>query len=275
MNSEPIRVMSWNFLEGGCHRLPLEHGPVEDAVRMTAARALMDKYTPDIVVLNEALWSRDFQGHARDYARLFGYEYSSAHLYDRNWGNVLLSRFPIEDMVELRIYNREGFVATVHTSLGLLQVGTYHPHPSRFASNKRKDFKRIVGLFDEDLPGLLAGDFNMISPHDAPDLDRLEKGFSRFSKTPRADAQRFIDAGQWVVPTLEQMGWHDAIPVARRQYTIPTRLLTPNPSADGSAMRIDHMWSNPHCLVLDAGPLHDELADQSSDHYPLLACVNF
>ncbi len=264
-----LSAMTWNLLEGGCSRLNGRTQAISDEGRLQAAQALMAKLQPDVLILNEALWCQDFEGQARDYAQLLGFEHSVAHLYDKQWGNAILSRFPIARSHGFRIYNRGGIVATLDTGNGLVQAGTYHPHPSRYPQNKAADFEELVALFDPSLPGFVAGDFNAISPADHPDVSRLAKGFEQFSKRPREDCLRFVEGGQAIFPVLERHGWQDAV---KQPWvaTIPTRLL---PENTDSAMRIDHLWHNSGFQSLDAGTLVDPLADQASDHYPVIATL--
>ena len=266
-----LTAMTWNLLEGGCLRQEGQTRAASDPARLLAAQALVVKCRPDVLILNEALWCQHFQGEVRDYAQLLGFEHSVAHLYDHHWGNAILSRFPIERSHSFRIYNRGGIVATLNTGNGLVQSGTYHPHPSRYPQNKAADFEELMALFDSALPGFVAGDFNAISPADQPDVVRLTKGFERFSKQPMEDCLRFVEGGRSLFPVLERHGWRDAVQqpwVA----TIPTRLLPENPD---SAMRIDHLWHNSAFQSLGAGTLTDPLADQASDHYPVCATLSW
>lgn len=78
-----------------------------DRARTEAARQV-NELNPDIPVLNEALYSRQYRGYIVDYARLFGFPYQSAALYDDAWGNAVLSRCPILRSHEMRTKERGG-----------------------------------------------------------------------------------------------------------------------------------------------------------------------
>lgn len=258
--------MSWNLLEGACHTDP-SGAPHDHPQRLPAAQALVCSLSPDILVLNEALWCQPWQGHVRDYATRFGFPESCGRLYDAHWGNVILSRFPVVSRRYFDIYNRGGLVAEVLTPQGRVCVATYHPHPSRWPENKSQDFVEVAALASPGCPLLLCGDFNAISPADRPDPAALAQAFARFSQNPVESSARFIDAGQAVFPRLRQAGLRDAFLPHQRSYTMPTRMLS---DEKDSRMRIDHAWVNEGVVVEHAQVCQDPLADLASDHYPLL-----
>ncbi len=260
-----LRVMTWNLLEGG--HTPRQRPPQLDRGRLEAAKALIARVRPDVVILNEALWAEPYQGYHQNYADLFGFEHACARLYDGSWGNAILSHYPVIACQDFRIHNRGGLVSTIQAGSSRVQVGTYHPHPSRFASNKASDYRALVGGTDKTLPLVLGGDFNAISPQDHPNHEKLTEAFSRFSSTPGPDSARFIEGGQFVFQALAAEGMREAIPPAGRFPTIPTRLIASN---DDSGMRIDHIWVNEHVVVREGWVERAPEADVASDHYPVV-----
>lgn len=264
-----LRFMSWNLLEGGN-----EAGatiPTASA-RLAHAKQLVSNLNPDFLILNEALWCNPHEHSHFDYAEYFQFPHQHGHLYDQHWGNVLLSRFPIISVKQYQIYNRSGFLAIVDTPDGKIQVGTYHPHPSRYAHHKALDYHSLLNCTNPHLPTLVGGDFNAISPEDKPDPQALAKSFERFSKNPIYDSKRFIDGGNHVFEMVERLGFRDAIPPLNRKPTMPTRLIT---DTTDSAMRIDHILCNTHVWIQNGWVEKTELADLSSDHYPVLVDFSF
>lgn len=268
-----VRLMSWNLLEG-CHvpRHQNSGAPQLDYGRLAAIKAILAQYSPQVLLVNEALWCRPVEGYHMDYATLLGYEHSCAGLYDGVWGNAILSNFPILTCRTFDIYNRGGLVAVLDVNGTHLQVATYHPHPSRYPKHKAQDYLALVGQADPTLPLVLGGDFNAISPDDHPDRLALAKGFARFSKNPEIDSARFIDAGQVVFPALTEHGMRDALPSHARAPTMPTRLISPDQE---SAMRLDHIWVNDRVGVHDGKVLRQSETDLASDHYPVLVDIAF
>ena len=105
--SDRLRLVSYNLLEGLRPIAPIAGERRQlDRERADAARRVVNDLDPDMLVLNEALYSRQYRGHMVDYARLFGFPYQSAALYDDAWGNAILSRCPILRSHEMRTEDR-------------------------------------------------------------------------------------------------------------------------------------------------------------------------
>lgn len=265
----PLRIMTWNLLEGG--HTPGVVPPQVSPARTQAAQRLVEETHPDVLILNEALWAQPLNGYHCDYAALFGFSFSCARLYADHWGNAILSRFPIIACQDFRIYNRGGLISVIQTPQGMLQVGSYHPHPSRYPLNKASDYRALVEAADPGTPLVVGGDFNAISPQDQPDHGHLTQAFAAFSSNPGPDSARFIDGGREVFAALTAAGMRDGVPLAARRPTIPTRLIAPN---HDSGMRIDHLWVNQHVDVAQGWVEHSPHADVASDHYPVLLEIN-
>jgi endonuclease/exonuclease/phosphatase family metal-dependent hydrolase len=268
MTSTPLRIVSWNILEGFHRPGDTDLMPSMDPERLQAARQLILELEPDILVLNEALWCRPHNGHYVDYAKVLGFSFGFVDTYDGAWGNAILSQRPIENSRRFRIHNRGGLMATVAGDGGWsLNVATYHPHPGRYPSNKAGDYSSLLSP-NLDRALVVCGDFNSISPDDQPDEIALTKAFSRFSSQPASDLARFTDGGRKVFEALKKLDLRDAMDVGDRKFTMPTDMISLDKT---SAMRIDHIWVNPLCEVIKSSVIHHPLADLASDHYPVMA----
>lgn len=264
--SRSLRLVSFNILEGF---RPLDGMEEErrhiDRQRATAAKELVSALAPDILVLNEALFCREHEGHRVDYADLFGFAHETAALYDGAWGNAILSRHPIARSQELRIYNRGGLTAVIDSPAGQLTVASYHPHPHRQPGNKALDFTQLVaGLAG---PLIVCGDLNCISPEDAIDRAGLIQAFRAFSSNPEWAVDQFIDSGKLVFAALGTLGLRDAIPPAGRRYTIPTDLINADKR---SGIRIDHILANDAIEVVAGEVVHSPASNAASDHHPVM-----
>jgi len=261
-----LRLVSYNILEG---LRPIAAPAGErrhlDRERTEAARAVIRDLRPDILVLNEALFCRQYLGRTVDYARLFGFPYHAAALYDHAWGNAILSNCPILRTHEMRTHERGGLVALVDTPIGELTVASYHPHPGRHPADKASDFVSLVA--DLTGPLIVCGDLNCINPEDAIDRSAMVAAFSRFSREPEATVDLFIESGRNVFGVLGELGLKDAIPLAGRRYSIPTDLLNPDKS---SGMRIDHILANNEIDVIAGEVLHSAASNRASDHHPVV-----
>ena len=262
-----FRLLTYNILEGFRR---LDGGDAArrslDRARLDAAQQLFAELAADIVVLNEALYCDAYDGITIDYGALLGYPHVASALYDREWGNAILSRFPILGAEETRIYNRGGLRARIALPAGEITVASYHPHPGRAPQRKAADFAALLDGIDGAL--VLCGDFNSISPEDAVDEGRLLAGFRRFSREPEAALARFLASGRAVFALLAERGLRDAIPAAGRRYSVPTDLRSPDKEA---AMRLDHIFVSGEIAVRHGEVLHHALSELASDHHPVIA----
>jgi endonuclease/exonuclease/phosphatase family metal-dependent hydrolase len=261
-----LRLLSFNILEG---LRPREASPSErrsiDRDRREAARSVVLELAPDILVLNEALFCREFADKLVDYGDVFDFPFQAAALYDDAWGNAILSRFPITQSQEMRIYNRGGLIATIDTLDGPLTIASYHPHPRRYPENKALDFSRLVsGLTG---PALVCGDLNCISPEDNIDRLQMAEAFRSFSTNPEAAVDQFVESGKQVFRTLGELGFKDAVPPAGRRYSIPTDLINRDKS---SGMRIDHVLANDAVEVIAGEVVQNSGTNRASDHHPVM-----
>ncbi len=263
---ERLRLVSYNILEGLRPIAPVADERRQiDRERTQAAIAVVEDLRPDILVLNEALYCREYDGRTIDYAHLFGFPYEAAALYDGAWGNAILSRFPIPKVDEMKTHERGGLIAVIGTPQGDLTVASYHPHPARTPLDKASDFDRLVaGVCG---PLIVCGDFNAISPEDAFDRPAMIEGFRRFSATPEATLEQFVQSGLAVFDILSRYGLSDAVPPAGRRYSIPTDLLSLDKS---SAMRIDHVLANGGVEIVCGHVVQSPASNLASDHHPVM-----
>lgn len=260
-----LTVVSWNIWEGiGAH---IVNGVAHvNQLRLDKIRATLDEIKPDVVVLNEALWCEEENGFFIDYKKLLGFEHSHQDLYDKQWGNMIVSHRPIASTFRFRIHNRGGLRIVLENGL---TIATYHPHPSRYPAHKAQDFQTLLDGCSG--PTLVCGDFNAISPEDDIDEVALTQAFAAFSKKPATDLARFSEGGRAVFQTLTTLGFADAVSIKDRRPTIPTEAL--NPIKD-TAMRIDHAWhkNTKHC---SAHVWDNPTTQWASDHLPLVVRVQW
>ena len=265
--SPTLRLLSFNILEGFRSIAP---GASErrhiDRDRADAAQSIVRDLRPDILVLNEALFCRQYRGRMVDYARLFGFPYQAAALYDDAWGNAILSHHPIAKSHEMRTHDRGGLAAVIASPIGEFTVASYHPHPHRDAADKASDFVSLVASLHGPL--IVCGDLNCINPEDTIDRPHLIEAFRRFSNDAEAVLNRFIESGKEVFGALGELGLKDAIPQAGRRYSIPTDLISLDKS---SGIRIDHILANGAIEVMSGEIVHSPASNRASDHHPVLA----
>lgn len=269
-----VRIVGWNFLEGG---LTAAVGQVRqrDAARWAAAQALMRRLAPDILVLNEALWCTENDGRFTNFGEEFGFPYSAADRYDAEWGNAILSRYPIVDVLHAGLGDADAgeprgwSAARLATPGGPLWVATYHPHPQRQPRARVRDLEQLLANLNG--PAIFVGDLNAIDPADGIALEALVAQFCLFQPPDRAavSAGVYEEAGRLLFGSPDgvfpRLGWASA--VVGPAPTIPTALIR-RPGDPG--FRIDHAWYNPQVGLRQAWVEQAPEADVASDHYPLV-----
>jgi endonuclease/exonuclease/phosphatase family metal-dependent hydrolase len=269
-----MRIVSWNFLEGGLTP-SLEGYRAPQAARRQAAVQMMVELAPDVLILNEALFAETWEGQCENYAALFGFEYQAARLYDKAWGNAILSRWPIVD-VQARLIHREtgqnrGWLAALTGPEGRARtwVSTYHPHPQRRPHMRAADFHGFLTLL-QGQRAVLCGDLNAINPADAPNEASLLESFLRFQSpaVAKLSVSRMLESGRLLFEdVLPAFAWRDGMPVTGRHSSLPTALTR---RLGDEGLRIDHALISPDITVLGGEIALSPLADLASDHYPLV-----
>lgn len=277
------KLLFWNFLEGGLKPYNKDFNyRFNDTKRLNAAKNIVSKYKPDIFVINEALFCEKFYSQYQDYQKIFNFKYSFNKLYDKSWGNSILSNIPISDSRSELIHSSGGQNrGYLEAKLKIKQknkkdiyfnVCTYHPHPARRPFMKAKDFDSFLSG-QVKIPSILVGDLNAISPNDVFDADKIKKGFLKFKREDLVDemVNKIIESGKEIFNVLDLLKWKDVFEIFpnKKSYTIPTDLIKID---NNSQMRIDHCFinNNPDIIVNDVKIIKNEDTNIASDHYPIL-----
>jgi len=244
--------------------------------RLKAAQEVVRLEDPDILVLTEACYGigdkRDYD-IKMDYGKLFSFpNYTYARRGDYEWGSAILSKYSIIHTKN----NERGMRQHVRSIIDLngkdLMVDIAHPHPDLSEEEKLTYFKELV------LPGhkalyILAGDFNAISDQDNYNREKLISGLTGHEKNP----EKLVDSmlKTLVAPYIRSLGLVDtykAVNPNKFSYTIPTDLLSKNKD---SAMRMDFIFCSPDIKVKDAYVIKNSKTEVGSDHYPIVAVLEF
>lgn len=266
-----LSILSWNLLEGCLFPHAEGETPKIDSKKLKSAQELISYINPDILILNEALYCKEYNGYHQNYAELFDYPYFHSEIYDKSWGNIILSKYHFDDIMNQKIHlngdQNRGFIAIKTKGIW---ISTYHPHPHRKPHKRGEDFYAFLSMMNG--PALLMGDLNAINPQDNPDRDLLIKGFEKFSKDQEQAIQsvdRFLESGknlfEEILPALK---WKDGFNPLFKDFTIPTALIR---QSDESNMRIDHLLVNSEVKVNSSYVIKTSQTDIASDHYPILA----
>jgi endonuclease/exonuclease/phosphatase family metal-dependent hydrolase len=267
-----IKLMNYNILHG-FHTS--EKPFILERERLEAAKEIVKKENPDLLVLTEACFgSPNKYGISMDYQKIFGFPYyhhAPATPEGYEWGSAILSRFPITETRNLSESWMPFLRAQIDSGGTPFNIDVFHPHPNISDDKKVEKLKSTWEKYQA--PQILAGDFNALSPQDKYDREKLIMGFGTFTKDPES-AVDFLLKGR-IIPYIISQGlidtYRQANPKHREQdYTIPTDALSKNKD---SAIRLDYIFCSPDYKVSQAGIIKNSLTNKASDHYPVTAIL--
>lgn len=273
-----VRVMSWNFLEGGLTQPDDQGRRTPHNARREAAVSLVHRINPDILILNEALGGHpgpESLPHT-DYGQLFGFKYHAAALYSGAWGNAIMSRFHLLETKTDILYDESaewnrGWLATrIETPAGKLWIGTYHPHPGRQPEHRRQDMTQLLDVLNGN--AIFAGDLNAIHPDYPLQREAMLGVLTRLQGETRSQASlaAIQESGRLILGrecgVFAKRGW--SVADTGGVASIPTRLIQ---QAGDPGLCIDHLAVSPGLVIERAWIDTGEFTDEASDHYPLVA----
>jgi endonuclease/exonuclease/phosphatase family metal-dependent hydrolase len=249
--------------------------------RAAAAREVVRAEAPDILGLTEAVYCGLGGRLIRpDYAAMFGLEHLYAAGYEGEWAGCLLSRYPITRAERLPLGVGGGRsdgadrVSALRAALDCggrgLCVDLVHPSP------KISEAERVAAmtplLQSAGRPYLLFGDFNALSDEDPYDRDTLISQLRGNVERPEELAARMLD--RRLIAAVRSYDLVDALAPASRVYTLPTRLSRPH-ATQGAQLRIDYIFASRELRVERAEVIKTAAADAVSDHYPVVAVLEY
>ena len=258
-----IKIMNYNILHG-FHQINAPFALEEK--RLKAAQEIVSQENPDILVLTEAKYGRkNIYGIKMDYVKIFGYPHSYFSPNEYEYGNMILSKFPIAGKT-IPLSKRTGLKAQINLNGKILNIDVFHSYPDLTEDEKIESIKPLLNEIKENY--ILTGDFNSLSDEDYYDREELIKGFSKFDKSPEARADRFLE--RKLIPYIKSHGLKDAFSPKTRTFTLPTSTYGYGASKKEAAMRIDYFFISSKINVLKTKVIKNYLTEKASDHYPII-----
>ena len=256
-----VKIMTYNVLHG-FHQVQAPFAL--ERQRLEAAQRVVADENPDILAITEAAYGGPNQyGVSMNYAQLFGYPYVYfAPRPPYEWGNCLLSRFPIEGSTIVS-GDRTALRAEIDLGKSKLNLDIFHPDCNSTDDEKIDATSSLL----KELPDnyILTGDFNALSDEDEYDRIKLINGFRRFDPNPIKSVDRLL--AKKLIPHLKEKGLGDAFSPQTRRFTMPTSIYGPYTD---SRMRIDYFFVTPKIKALETRVIQNELTEMASDHYPIV-----
>jgi endonuclease/exonuclease/phosphatase family metal-dependent hydrolase len=243
--------------------------------RCGPAAAVVRACAPDIIGVTEAVYCGSGRGRLLrpDYARMFGLPHVHAAGFDGDWGNCVVSRFPIRHSECLPLGGGRLGVTSCAVRVTLdcdgrdVHVDVVHPSPSITETERVEAFRPLLASLKR--PYLMIGDLNALSDEDPYDQATLVKELTGHVKDPEAHAKRMLD--RQLVALIREHGLRDIAPAGRR-HTLPTRLPRSH-ATQGARLRLDYIFTSEEFRAGQAEVIENETTDRVSDHYPIFADV--
>ncbi|MBI4145685.1 endonuclease/exonuclease/phosphatase family protein [Candidatus Woesearchaeota archaeon] len=271
-----IKVMTYNVLYGLHNR----DGNLIllDLARMRAVRNIVRAEKPDILGLTEAVYCEFWTSQDRnriirvDYEQLFGLKHSYATGFEQEWGSMILSKFPIlhAERLQLGKNHRGESVSAIRATLDVngkrVHVDVVHPAPKISDNDRVTAFAPLLKTFTA--PYLMIGDFNSLSEEDAYDRKKLIREIPANGKEARVVADRMLVRN--LIPSVRSHGLEDTLPKNNRTHTIPTKSKGREPK-----LRLDYIFASRDFKVISSRVIKNKLTETASDHYPVVAELEF
>ncbi len=266
-----LRVMTYNVLYAFHERQGDTMLFQEDRAR--AVREVVRACAPDVLGVTEAVYCGPGRGRLirPDYATMFGLEHVHAGGFAGDWGNCLVSRFPILHAERLPLGGGRDEVtssalrATLDCDGREVHVDVVHPSPAITEAERVAAFVPLLSTLQR--PYLMIGDLNALSDEDPYDHATLVAQLTGHVEQPEVLATRMLD--RRLIATVREQGLRDLAPPGRR-HTLPTRLPRPH-ATQGARLRLDYIFASDDFRVERVEVIDNEATDRASDHYPIVA----
>ncbi len=229
--------------------------------RLEASKRIVKKENPDILCLCEANFAGPNPFNIKmDYQKIFGYRYVYFASRKRQFGNMILSNYPMDKVYsfsdERFICLRAKFIIKGED----LYLDIVHPSPRL----KSKDAIRYMAsvLNDKKDNYILTGDFNALSDEDKYDIKKIKRLMKRID--PEKTLKSLLDRR-----LLSWLGKQKLIDVMKKfegGFTMPTDLIDKKKE---SPLRIDYFFASKKIKIKDAKVIRGKDTEMASDHYPI------
>ncbi len=268
-----FRVMTYNALYGFHERS--DEALIYREERAGAARDVVRAEAPDVVALTEGAYF----GHRgrvvrHDFAAMFALPHVACAGSEGEWGNVLVSRFPIVRAERLPLGRSpkgappSALRATLDCGGREVHIDVVHPSPHVAESERVEAFAPLLATMRT--PYILLGDFNALSDEDDYSAEALVAQMQGHVAEPEAVAARMLD--RKLLASVRASGLVDTLAPEGRTHTIPSRLDRPH-ATQGARIRIDYIFASRDLRVLHSEIIQRPPTDEVSDHYPVVATL--
>jgi endonuclease/exonuclease/phosphatase family metal-dependent hydrolase len=257
-----LKIMEYN-ISNGFHTLNEPY--ILEKNRVKLAQQIIKKENPDILCLTEACFAAPNPFNIRmEYQKIFGYKHAFFASRRRQWGNMILSRFPIDCAFSNTNSPFAGLSASLIINGKTLFVDVIHPSPQIRDKERIENIKRMLDKDKLDGNYILAGDFNSLSHEDAYDNQEIKEYLGKIVRKKETLAA-LLD--KKFIKFLLKQGLIDVMKKYDDSFTIPTDYID---TIKDCPLRLDYFFVSKKIKVINARVIKNLSTEHASDHYPIV-----
>jgi len=257
-----LKILNYN-ISNGFHTLNLPY--ILEKERIKLAQKIVKNENPDILCLTEACFAAPNPFNIRvDYQKIFPYKYAFFTSRTKQWGNLILSKYPFYKVFSNSNRKFAGITARIPIKDQTLFIDLIHTAPEISDWERTENMKRM--LDQEKLNGsyILTGDFNSLSHEDNYDDQEIKDYLGKIALNP-GTVEALLE--KKFVRFLLKKGLIDVMKKYDDSFTIPTDYID---KIKGCPLRLDYFLVSKKIKVINARVIKNSTTEQASDHYPLV-----
>ena len=250
-----LRIASYNILAGGENRLDFISNVIKEI-------------NPDICGILEAVGWQDKKEYFTKYANDLGYDLFEIAIANSKYNIAIFSKIPLEIKTIKQGFRHVVLEAKVKSGpYEGLSIFFVHLSP-KLEDDRLLELEELFKNISQSEEVIIIGDFNSLSPHDSYDKDKLLEIFNAKNITKYGtDVLRFN-----VIEKVESFGFIDAANYLKYPFTASTPTPSNQDINHAANIRIDYAFLSKEILecLNKIEIVKNSVADQASDHYPLV-----
>ena len=257
-----IKILNYN-ISNGFHTLNEPY--ILEKNRIKLCQKIIKEENPDILCLTEACFAAPNPFNIKmDYQKLFGYKHVFFVSRKRQWGNMILSRYPLGCAFSNSNATFIGLNAEFRFKDKPLFIDVIHPSPQIRDAERIKNISQMLNK--EKLTGnyILTGDFNSLSNEDNYHNQEIKDYLGKI--VLKQETLRALLDKKFIKFLLKQ-GLKDVMKKHDDSFTIPTDYMD---TVKGCPLRLDYFFVSKKVKILNARVIKNPITEHASDHYPLV-----
>jgi len=257
-----IKILNYN-ISNGFHTSEESYKLEKNRIKL--AQKIVKKENPDILCLTEACFAAPNPFNIKmDYQKIFPYKFAFFTSRTKQWGNLILSKYPFYKVFSNSNRRFAGITAIIPINGKSLFIDLIHPAPEISDLERIENMKKILNK--EKLTGnyVLTGDFNSLSHEDNYNNQEIKDYLGKIALNP-GTVDALLD--KKFIKFLLKNKLIDVMKKFDDSFTIPTDYID---KIKGCPLRLDYFFVSKKIKVINAKVIKNPVTEHASDHYPLV-----